>query len=204
MRVRLIHIKNETDIPVVMAVCHTTSKSYPGLILGLGCHTNPEIATQKALFEMEISLIDVLACYPERRTIRKEKIRNPLDHMTFYLDPGMYKHWKFLMKSTMTSVFQRASHELPDGTEGLLLQIARSLKETNHRVIYVDITPPDVRRLGLHVVKVFITDFQPMFFGLTHLRLNLRRLYDLPAKLGFNKERLATISGLNLTPHPLP
>lgn len=72
----------------------------------------------------------------------------------------------------------------------------------NHRVIYSDITPVDIKNIGLTAVKVFITGFQPLYFG-NNPRLSLNRLQLVPLSLGY-KRRSTEISNFNVVPPSLP
>jgi hypothetical protein len=71
----------------------------------------------------------------------------------------------------------------------------------NHRVLWVNITPPDIQRLGLKVVKVFITGFQPLYFG-NDIRLSKERLNKVPAQLGYYRVG-PNSQELNPALHPL-
>ena len=73
----------------------------------------------------------------------------------------------------------------------------------NHRVIWVDLTPHDMKKMGLVVVKVFVSGFQPLYVG-NKRRLNLDRLDTVARWLGDTIEKTRLSSDLNSAPHPLP
>ena len=83
------------------------------------------------------------------------------------------------------------------------MQIVRHLHKIDHKVVWVDITPSDMKKLGLVVVKVFVTGFQPLYIG-NKLRLNLDRLNSHAKNFGLNVKSTRAASELNLAPHPLP
>jgi hypothetical protein len=85
----------------------------------------------------------------------------------------------------------------------MLMQIVKHLHRTNHRVIWVDVTPNDIKKRGLSVVKVFVTGFQPLYIG-NKIRLNLERLNSSATRFGLNVRPTRTASELNSAPHPLP
>jgi len=70
------------------------------------------------------------------------------------------------------------------------------------RIAYVDLTMPDIAGHGFHVVRTLITGLQPIHFGHGEERLGGRRLFELPAKLGFS-DQTRTVADLNQCPHPL-
>jgi hypothetical protein len=72
----------------------------------------------------------------------------------------------------------------------------------NHNVIYCDITPVDMRNIGLSAVKVFVTGLQPLYFG-NDPRLSLQRLMAVPVRLGY-RSKPSSVFEMNPLPHPLP
>jgi ribosomal protein S12 methylthiotransferase accessory factor len=69
-------------------------------------------------------------------------------------------------------------------------------------VLYVDLTTPDVKDYGLHVVRVLATGLQPIHFGFGEERLGGRRLFEVPQRMGYTAEP-RDVSDLNPCPHPL-
>ncbi|SFJ65049.1 ribosomal protein S12 methylthiotransferase accessory factor [Thermoflavimicrobium dichotomicum] len=82
-----------------------------------------------------------------------------------------------------------------------ILQVFRRL---NLDVIVVDQTTPEIKRNGLHCVKVLIPGMLPMTFGHHLTRVTgLERVLRVPVELGYAKEPL-TLEQLNPHPHPFP
>lgn len=204
MQIKLIDLTNDTHVPTIMAACYNESaEKYPALVIGIGTHIEPEKALQKALFEMEISVLDVLN-KPMEKKISIEQISKPYDHKVFYLNPKMRKYWDFMLNS------RKKKYVLPKGigasfknnsSYSLLRRVVRQLHTMNYRVLFSDITPTDMKGLGLSAVKVLIPGFQPLYFG-NNIRLSTR-LNTVPIILGYNS-RITDDFELNLEPHPLP
>jgi ribosomal protein S12 methylthiotransferase accessory factor len=202
MQVKLVDLTNDNNIPAVMAVAYNTSK-YPAMVLGSAAHIEPHKAIQKALFEVELLLMNFLE-FRQRRKVTREYIATPFDHCIYYADPKMCKYWDFMIRSKTMSSLSIGREIIGTETKDnyiLLMKLVKTLHDMNHRVIYVDITPPDIRRLGLKAVKVLITGFQPIFFKEGYARYS-QRLLTVPSRLGYNK-RSYDISKLNLAPHPV-
>jgi hypothetical protein len=108
-----------------------------------------------------------------------------------------------MISSDRSSVLPRLASNKVKDTYGLLMRIVRLLNEMNHRVIHVNITPPDMKGLGLNVVKVLVTGFQPLYFR-SNARLGLERLNTVPSHLGFSTKAGANRKPYNMAPHPLP
>jgi ribosomal protein S12 methylthiotransferase accessory factor YcaO len=210
-----------------MALCYNTNKEkYPGLIVGLGCHLDPIKAIQKALFEMELMLREFLE-NPIKKVTMKE-IVTPTDHGIFYFNPENRKYWEFMIStekdnkennSFIDIITTRKNHfdeniniieDIDDPNNNqkqqpiLLKKIVKHLNHLNHRVFFVNITPTDIRKIGLSVVKVFVTGLQPMYFSVNQERLNLQRLDKISS---YFKKETTKISyhdqKLHLAPHPL-
>lgn len=82
-----------------------------------------------------------------------------------------------------------------------LIQVFNRL---NLEVIVVNQTTAEMRRNGLHCVKVLIPGMLPMTFGHHLTRLTgLERVLRVPAELGYVKQPL-TPEQLNPHPHPFP
>jgi len=199
MSVKLVDLTNDTTVPTVMAVCYNTSDKYPALIVGAGSHTDPEKAIQKALFELELLLFHYVENPIEKRITGMNKISQSYDHATYYLSPGRRRHWEFMISSRRKSRFPRLEKPVQNNYK-LVMRIVNHLQSLGHKVIWVNITPPDIDRLGIKVVKVFVTGFQPLYFG-NENRLSLERLHKVPKLLGYSNKKETNL--LNPALHPL-
>lgn len=83
-----------------------------------------------------------------------------------------------------------------------LQRLIRYCRESGSDLIYSNLTPPDMEKLGLYTARVIIPDFQPIHFGWKNIRMGGDRLYELPRKLGFRATRVP-IEELHTFPHPL-
>jgi hypothetical protein len=101
--------------------------------------------------------------------------------------------------SKLSPLVKRASKD----NYSMLIQLVRKLHTMNHRVIWVDITPSDINRIGLKAVKVFVTGFQPLYLG-NKSRVNLERLRRSAEHVNRNIKATRIGSELNSAPHPLP
>lgn len=199
MMVKLVDLTNDTNVPTVMAVCYNKSDKYPGLIVGAGTHIDPKKAIQKALLETELLLFHYVENPTEKRITGMNKIQHSYEHAMYYLSPGRRKHWDFMIKSREKSNIYELKQTVRSNY-GILMGIVKRLQASGHRVIWVDITPPDIQRLGIKVVKVYVTGFQQLYFG-NENRLNLERLSKVPVRHGYSKKK--EIDLINTEPHPL-
>jgi ribosomal protein S12 methylthiotransferase accessory factor len=203
MCVKLVNLTIDTNIPTVAAICYNKNPNkYPALLVGAGSHIEPEKAVQKALFEMEFMLSEILANPEKEKITRAEEISSMYKHPLFYLNPKMRKYWEFVIASTKTSDLPKYV-DRTKADHDTLTQIVQNLHNMNRKVVYVDMTSSELSRMGLTAVKVFVTDFQPLYVG-TRRRVNLRRLEEAARYVKKNIKAARFSSELNSAPHPLP
>jgi ribosomal protein S12 methylthiotransferase accessory factor len=95
-----------------------------------------------------------------------------------------------------------ALSQMPDLSTGRVLGDLRlcleRLKAGGFEAVVVDLTTPDIRQVGLRVVRVVAPGLVPLHGD--HLRyLGVQRIRELPRRLGWD-----TDAGLNPYPHPFP
>jgi thiazole/oxazole-forming peptide maturase SagD family component len=204
MAVKLVHLINDTHVPTIMAVCYNKARDkFPAMVVGTASNIDPEVALKKALFEMEFQLLIYLQNPPERKIIHPNQISTSFEHPMFYLNPENRMYWDFMIRGKRRSILSPLSRRRTENKYTVLVRIVRLLNKLNHRAICVDITPPDIRNLGLNVVKILVTDFQPLYFK-NNARLSFQRLHTVPVSLGYRKNATLHESELNSAPHPLP
>ena len=118
------------------------------------------------------------------------KVRHSYEHAMYYLSPGRRRYWEFMISNKKKSRVTEPMEPVRDSF-GVLMRIAKHLHSLGHRVIWVDITPRDIDRLGIKVVKVNVTGFQPLYFG-NENRLNLGRLNKVKSCLAISTCNILT------------
>lgn len=97
---------------------------------------------------------------------------------------------------------------LPDISTGRpvgdINRLIAMLAELGHEVIALDITTPDVREVGLHVVRVLVPGLVPLHGNHNFPYLGVDRLYNVPKKLQWAERGWDPESGINPDPHPFP
>jgi ribosomal protein S12 methylthiotransferase accessory factor len=202
MSVKLVDLTNDSCVPTVMAVCYNNNPDkYPAVEVGTATHVEPERAVQKALFEMETGLIHNLE-EDERKILEEDQITAIYEHAIYYLNPKKRKYWEFMISSKQTSKLSNFVGKVLKDQNAVLMEIVKHFHTLGRRVVYVDITPPDIRSLGLVAVKVFVTGFQPMYSGKI-VRLNLDRLHQSAEYVLKNIGAARLDTEINTAPHPL-
>jgi ribosomal protein S12 methylthiotransferase accessory factor len=86
--------------------------------------------------------------------------------------------------------------------EKRLEKILEILDKNHLDAIYIDLTTPDVEKLGLKSIKVIMPEMQIPFFPSEEFKyLGGRRLYEVPEKLGYSNRELDE-DEFNQIPHP--
>jgi ribosomal protein S12 methylthiotransferase accessory factor len=206
VELELFQMPTDTDVGVFFALGVTENREeLPTAVVGLGAHPNPVIAARKAF--LEVGQIRLAL----RRRLRSSEVRQKMnelfqspslvkeleDHDLLYAHPGALCKFDFLRKMPITQSAWSVNFPERD-----LHWLTEHLAGLGHELIYFDLTPHDMRRLGLYTARAIIPDFQPIDFGYHQLRLGGERLHQLPYKLG-RREKPASPGTLNPDPHPI-
>jgi ribosomal protein S12 methylthiotransferase accessory factor len=208
--IELVVIDLTTDLPihVMMAIAIDHGEVGPAAVVGLGANLNPAVAVEKAFNEVCQGRSGEAPRYrqkpPQERLRRFEDVRDMMDHSALFSMPQMLCELEFLVASESGNEVRL--EELPNYSTGCIEGDARlcvdALADVGSRVIYVDITTPDIASIGLRVVRTIVTGLQPIHFGHGQERLGGTRVFELPMKLGYARGPL-TEGDINPCPHPL-
>jgi len=207
--VQLYLFELPTDFPchAFMALGIQENGDGPYAVTGLGADFDPIVAARSAL--MEVGQV---------RPALKKRLRqqDTLDKLQKLLaDPSMVKELNdhdllfatkdtssvlnFLLKSEIET-FSWYNSSLHDAEKlDLLIDHVRKI---NSDLIYYDLTPLDMKKLGLYTCRAIIPHMQPIHFGYENIRLGGTRLYEQSVHLGFS-EKVRSLSEIDLYPHPL-
>jgi ribosomal protein S12 methylthiotransferase accessory factor len=199
----MVHLlPTDTAAAVVLAVAW--SPRAPAAVIGVAAALDPVDAARSAVLEVTQvrPLLRSRLRLPAVRARMAELAATPSkvatldDHDLLYADPG----------AACTGL--RFLRETPCGpwptkfADGNLQSLVGSLAEVAPDVLAVDVTPPDVAGVGVHVVRAVVPGFVPIWFGANQARLGGSRLLEMPARIGL-RPGTARLDELNLAPHPL-
>ena len=203
--VRVFDLTSDIGPCVLMGVAIDRTSHGPSAVVGLGCDLDPGAALRKALLEVcQGRAGETWRMRHRAAGVRAyEDVRKIEDHSALFAEPERLGELAFLLETPR----RRRVDELPDLATGdvaadLAATVAR-LERVGSRVASVDLTTPDVRALGIHVVRAVATGLQPIHFGFRQERLGGRRLFEAPRAMGHGVH-VRTARDLNPCPHPLP
>lgn len=210
--VSLFNSTTENGIPSIWAIAKNTRETGMNILCAAGAHIDPMRAIKGSVQELSGMLLNHDEKLEKDREKYEQMARDPFhvqqmeDHSMLYGLKEVEERLSFLLDQPPTRSFQEEFQEVRKTADLLddlnsVLEIFHSL---NLEVIVVDQTSPELKRNGLHCVKVIIPGMLPMTFGHHLSRLQgLDRVLNVPAQLGYAKEPL-NYSGLNPHPHPFP
>lgn len=203
----------ENGIPCVWTIAKNRKSKGVNLICIAGAHPDPVKAAKGAIHELSGMTLTLDDKFEANRAEYKRMYRDPTlvrvmeDHSLLYSLPQAEERLRFLLEEnrplrTFGEEFKPApGHaDLKDDLNDILLRF----RKLDLEVIVVDQTAPELRRDGLHCVKVLIPGMMPMTFGHHLVRVEgLKRVLTVPAELGYFKQPLLR-EQLNPHPHPFP
>lgn len=203
----------EHSIPGVWVIAKNKKEKGMNLLCAAGAHLDPIRAVKGALYELAGMMLTLDEKLEQHREKYEKMLSNPflvkeMDHhaMLYGLQEAEERLHFLLKNEGMPRTFKEAFGETKRHTDITeeLQYVLQTLKKKNFEVIVVDQTTPEIKRNGLHCVKVIIPGMLPMTFGYRLTRLTgLERVLQIPMELGYRKTPL-TYEQLNPHPHPFP
>jgi ribosomal protein S12 methylthiotransferase accessory factor len=194
------------DVPAVLGVVH----GLPGALgaLGVGAASAPTVAVawRKALaeaFSVQRWVRDRALEHPEELERPVRDIRSFDSHTLHYAHPDRARRAAFLDASAE----RRDVREITPLGGGNVLErieaVCRRLDEHDVSAYAVDVTSPDVRAAGLHVVHAVAPELCQLDVVEGARFLGGRRMYEAAYEAGLVLRHL-TPADLNPDPHPFP
>jgi ribosomal protein S12 methylthiotransferase accessory factor len=203
----------EHGIPSIVTLAKNRKQKGLNLISAAGAHLDPVRAVKTAVHElagMMLTLDEKFEANQEEyvRMLHDSSLVQQMDdHGMVYGLRQAEERLNFLLNNnrpikTFNEEFKWK--EVHADLTNDLQDILQALRNVNLNVIVIDQTTPEIKRNGLHCVKVLIPGMLPMTFG-HHLKRvsGLERVLRVPMELGYTKEPL-TREKLNPLPHPFP
>ncbi|MBU3942749.1 YcaO-like family protein, partial [Patescibacteria group bacterium] len=168
-------------VPVIMAMAVGEGSEFP-LFAGAASSEIKADAIKKAAEELEFTVWSRLKYHNELKQkvkdISLKTIYEPADHEALYMKPEMFEQVRFLVEGPIELISDDELHKKMD--------LYSVLSENDLKLYYIDMTAKEVEQLalGIKVVRSIIPGFVPITFGYGQEPLGMRRLYEIPVKLG--------------------
>jgi ribosomal protein S12 methylthiotransferase accessory factor len=194
------------DVPVAIGIVHGMAGSRAALAVGAGCAASMRDAWLKALseaFGVHRWLGLQIETDPERPVPRAEDVSTFDDHMLFYSSAEHAERAAFLLGSRDCTFVADVPMLQGATPRELIAEVVGRLARHGVAAYAVDVTSPDVRCLGLHVVRVVCPELCALdvahtarFLGSARLLTGAYAAEVLPGPLD--------VGALNPDPHPFP
>lgn len=208
LEVRAGALKLDLGMWLVIAQCRSDRPGDPSTVVAVGCDPDLATAGSRALEELAAARLYVageLAAHrgPLPQPVA-EQVTTMVDHGLLYARSEMRRELERWWCPQEHLPWPSSSPALPrPSSSELLRQGVSRCRSAGLRVLAVDLTPPEMRSLGLRVVKTLVPGTYPMQFDSRWPHFGGRRLTEVPVKLGLLPKPLG-FEELCRVPHPFP
>jgi ribosomal protein S12 methylthiotransferase accessory factor len=202
--IALLNITTDLSVPCAMAVACHDDPSQPALTVAAASHPVADVAVRKCLEELEHTRFyarRVKATVAPIDPNRVDEIYEQEQHIRFWAELPNRHRAGWLFESNSERPLSAAVRRSDDAT-AMLRSVRESLERARLRMLCVDVTTPEIRALGLHVVRAIVPGLHPLVIGHRRRALGGHRLYDVPARLGYDTPEFPLDDPTN--PHPFP
>jgi ribosomal protein S12 methylthiotransferase accessory factor len=197
----LFHLPTDLEIPAVLAVALAGQEDLAAVHVGAAAGPTLRAAVFKALLE-------AAQCRPYAKFLgrgsfnRADDVLSFQDHVRFWNDRTRIRDLDFLLFPARRFAVP-AFREWFGCGEDVLPLIVTHLTTFGIRLIRLDITPQDLREVGLTVVRVVSPPLVDIDSAHGSRQLGQPRIYQVPVQLGY-LSRPPGEEDLNPLPHPFP
>jgi ribosomal protein S12 methylthiotransferase accessory factor len=189
--------------PVAIAIVRSTRAGDPAVVVAAAADTDAAGACRRALGELTANRLNV------RHTLAQHglpaaapaDIRDETAHGLLYARPDMAAELLHWWEAPPGGALPPAPPPASAWAElsGLVAAIGRAGLE----VLLVDLTPPEIRELGLRTVKALVPGAYPMNFDSRWPHFGGTRMTAAPVRAGLRRRPLG-FEEINRVPHPFP
>lgn len=210
---RAFHSTMEYGMPSFWLAAENRSDDGPAVFAGAAAHPDPVQAITGGLTELVGIILATRHSYPERRPEGLAMLANPWrmtkmqDHALVGSLPEARDRYAFLLdrereRIPLSSVPRTIRSKDLDLRTDVHAAVS-GLLDQGFDVLVVDQTMPELRRNGLHCVRVIVPGLLPMTFG--HRNRRTAELPRLTEGIGVPyRSQLAEDEEIGCVPHPFP
>lgn len=193
LELKVVNISTDIGVSTMMGVIIDKTGIGPAVSFGLSSDLDPVIAAIGAANES----------FHSRPWIRSEMIKQNYNKTTdelvkrglYWSNPNMINKCDFLFKNKKYKNIKQKYKSKYNPKK--LKEILKLFNNLGYDVCFVEVTIPDIRKIGFRVVKVVVPDLHPLYLDDDHPYLSSKRLFEVPKKIGYKNS-----TKLNNIPHP--
>jgi ribosomal protein S12 methylthiotransferase accessory factor len=205
LSVRCATLQLDLGIPLVVAMVRSNRPGDPASVLATSAALDPAVACSRSLKELAANLANVrhnLAVHPgPLPSPDPEQVIDETAHGLLFARPDMAVHTDPWWEPTDDAELPPARQVADD--EAQLADLVTRIGQAGLEVFVVDLTPPEIKTLGLWMVRVLVPGTYPMNCDSRWPHQGGRRLRQAPVEAGILDQPLP-FEQLNSMPHPFP
>ncbi len=202
--ITLIDATLDLAVPTVLACLRSKNEGAPSLVFAAAAHPDPEQAVRAVL--EELALVERYG--QEIRSSQLDRsvngaaspIVDQIGHLGYWCEHEHASQADFLFRSSERVEFHSLISLDAGEPTATLKQLIDRLTAAGYRALVANLTTPDLRNLGLYVLRAVIPGLQPLFTGQHSQALGGDRLRKVPGLLGIQGAEIDPKAGF--LPHP--
>ena len=197
--ITVLDVTTDIGIPAFVAVWDGPLDRERGVVFSSCAKLSAEHAVAGAITELAQCLMWVGSLLDSKKPLpdpSREKIFEIEEHVLWPMRSTARPWFEFALSSTSSTDLSAYPNRSSSDVLESINTCVDLLAAQDFEVIAVDVTSPDIRETGLHVVRVIIPGAQPLFFGTGFHRVSKR------ARSNDYGDRASR--DINLHPHPFP
>lgn len=204
LELSVLDITTELGIPTFLSVVIDRTGIGAAVSTGLKTHLNSLEAIVDSIKESQHPRCWVRRLAegdPDRvKNMKPSEIKSLEERALYWFPKERIHDIAFLLKQKAKKLRKSSYHRSLSEKEQLRL-VLQKLWDHDMDAYFVDITLPQFRKLGYHVVKVIIPQLTPFYLNEHVPYFGGKRLYEVPKTIGL-KNQPTTEESLNSVPHP--
>jgi len=199
-------ITTDIEIPSFLAVIVDYTGVGPAICLGLKASLDPNEGIIGAIEEAQHARPWLRDLMLKNEGLQRPKngnfnLSNLEERGLSWSDKKMIKHLDFLLKNKNSKNICKIPLKLVSNNSKSFEKTLMILKKHKLEMAFVDVTTPEINKIGFKVVKVIIPELQPLYLDENFKYLGGKRLYSMSKILGYTKNETKE-EDLNKIPHP--
>lgn len=202
---RVGFIETDHGIPVCVAIQYFDDPALPAMAVAASAAPNPMEAVTKALeevvhtFRWVSTLKRITEIFEPGENF--EGIETQNDHLLYWSDQENIHQSEFLWQGRVTTL-DAIPRLVGSSSKASLDEAVARIEGVGYTPLFKELTTSDIAEFNLHVARVIIPGFNPLFMGHSYRsRINPRLLARLKAMEAADPDGF---QGANVLPHPFP
>ena len=201
--ITLLQASLDLGVTTVLAALSRSNPEAPAYVFAAASSLDPNLAVRRSLDMLAHveQYCQLLWTQMPRASDDPGEIVDQSDHLNYWCDHRHASGASFLFASKQRLDFDEVENRSTGDAASDLRGLLEHIRAAGYRTLLADLTTPDIRGLGLKVVRAIIPGLHPLMFGFRTRPLGGRRPWTVPQTLG---HQWSVSANDQLAPHPFP